>query len=56
MFLDPNYPVYQKVKDRISWGILDRIIGTKKVNVVMRNANSSYSVERPFFVSAFDLI
>jgi len=55
-FLDPNDPVYQKVKDRISWGILDRIIGTKKVNVVMRNANSSYSVERPFFVSAFDLI
>ena len=55
-FVDPNDVVYEKVKNRFSWGILDRIIGAKRVNVVMRNANSSYSIKRPFFVSAFDLI
>ena len=55
-FVDPNDHVYRGVKDNLNWGILDRIIGTKNVSVVMRNAKATYSSEKPFFVSSFDLI
>jgi hypothetical protein len=55
-FVDPNDSTYDKVKDNMSWGALDRIIGTKKVNVMVRNAQKSYSSKRPFFVSSFDLV
>ena len=55
-FVDPNDQVYHNVKDKLRWGILDRIIGTKKVNVMVRNAKVAYSSKRPFFVNAFDLI
>ena len=55
-FVDPNDEVYHKVKENLRWGILDRIIGTKKVNVMVRNAKRLYSSKRPFFVNSFDLI
>ena len=55
-FVDPNDEVYHKVKENLRWGILDRIIGTKKVNVMVRNAKRPYSSKRPFFVNSFDLI
>ena len=55
-FVDPNDEVYHKVKENLSWGILDRIIGTKKVDVMVRNAKRPYSSKRPFFVNSFDLI
>lgn len=55
-FVDPNDTVYDKVKDNLRWGLLDRIIGTKKVNVMVRNAKRPYSSKTPFFVNSFDLI
>ena len=55
-FIDPNDPVYKSVKQGFSWGILDRIIGIKKINIMQRNAVRPYSEKHPFFVSAFDLI
>ena len=55
-FIDPNDPVYKSVKQGFSWGVLDRIIGVKKINIMQRNAVRSYSEKHPFFVSAFDLI
>jgi hypothetical protein len=55
-FIDPNDPVYKSVKQGFSWGVLDRIIGIKKINIMQRNAIRPYSEKHPFFVSAFDLI
>ncbi len=55
-FIDPNDPVYKSVKQGFSWGVLDRIIGIKKINIMQRNAVRPYSEKHPFFVSAFDLI
>ena len=55
-FVDPNDDVYHKVKENLRWGILDRIIGAKKVDVMVRNAKRPYSSKRPFFVNSFDLI
>ena len=40
----------------MSWGILDKILGEKKVTVVTRNQRGLYSSKKPVFVSAFDLI
>ena len=55
-FIDPNKKVYKRNKKQISWGILDKLIGEKKVAVVTRNHNKRYSSKTPIFVSAFDLI
>jgi hypothetical protein len=55
-FIDPNDSVYKSVKQGFSWGVLDRIIGIKKINIMQRNAVRPYSEKHPFFVSAFDLI
>ena len=55
-FVDPNDPLYQITSSGFSWGILDKIIGIKKINVVKRNTSNKYSSEKPFFVSSLDLI
>ncbi len=55
-FIDPNKSIYKEQRKRIKWGILDKILGEKKVAVVTRNHKSQYSTKRPVFVSAFDLI
>lgn len=55
-FIDPNKPIYKEQSKRIKWGILDKILGEKKVAVVTRNHKSHYSEKKPVFVSAFDLI
>jgi hypothetical protein len=55
-FIDPNKPIYKEQSKRIKWGILDKILGEKKVAVVTRNHKSLYSEKKPVFVSAFDLI
>lgn len=55
-FIDPNKEVYRRIKKRMSWGILDKILGEKKVTVVTRNQRGLYSSKKPVFVSAFDLI
>ena len=55
-FVDPNQEVYSMSKNKINWGLLDKILGEKKVALVCRNQSSSYVESRPVFVSAFDLI
>ena len=55
-FIDPNKPIYKEQSKRIKWGILDKILGEKKVAVVTLNHKSHYSEKKPVFVSAFDLI
>jgi len=55
-FVDPNQMVYSRHQSKIRWGILDKIIGAKRVHVVTRNLAGTYAENRPVFVSAFDLI
>ena len=55
-FVDPNQDLYRKTKNKMRWGVLDKIIGEKKVALVCRNKSSSYEANRPVFVSAFDII
>lgn len=55
-FTDPNKKQYAQLKGRIKWGLLDKILGEKKVALVTRNQSTSYSIKRPVFVSSFDLI
>lgn len=55
-FIDPNKEVYKNLKTRMNWGILDKILGEKKVAVVTRNQSEPYTSKKPVFVSAFDLI
>jgi hypothetical protein len=55
-FVDPNQDLYRKTKNKIRWGLLDKILGEKKVALVCRNQSSSYEKSRPVFVSAFDII
>ena len=55
-FVDPNQDLYRKTKNKIRWGLLDKILGEKKVALVCRNQSSSYEESRPVFVSAFDII
>lgn len=55
-FIDPNKEIYQRHKKQIRWGILDKLLGEKKVAVVTRNQRKRYNSKTPIFVSAFDLI
>ena len=55
-FVDPNDHAYKHLSKKLRWGLLDKIIGVKKVNVVSRNTIKKYQEKHPFFVSAYDLI
>ena len=55
-FIDPNKDIYKGQSKKIKWGLLDKILGEKKVAIATRNHKTPYSEKRPVFVSAFDLI
>ena len=55
-FIDPNKEIYKRHRKQIRWGILDKLLGEKKVAVVTRNQRKQYCSKTPVFVSAFDLI
>lgn len=55
-FIDPNKDIYKQQRKKIKWGLLDIILGEKKVALATRNHKTPYSEKRPVFVSAFDLI
>ncbi len=55
-FIDPNKDIYKGQSKKINWGLLDKILGEKKVALATRNHKTRYSEKRPVFVSAFDLI
>lgn len=55
-FVDPNDKNFTTIGSGFCWGILNKIIGVKKVEVVGRNIEQRYDPSRPFFVSSFDLI
>ena len=52
-WMDEREPLYVKVKDRMNWGIMHRIIGVSSVDVVVRG---NYDVPQPIYVTAFDFI
>jgi len=55
-FIDPNKDIYKGQSKKIKWGLLDKILGEKKVAIATRNHKTPYSEKRPVFVNAFDLI
>ncbi|MFM6946385.1 MAG: hypothetical protein ACKOWW_04545 [Flavobacteriales bacterium] len=50
---DTRDPLYQKAKQSINWGLLDKMIGVADVDVVFRGA---YTPKEPIFVAAFDMV
>ncbi len=55
-WVDEKDPLYLQTHQRISWGILNRIIGKPKVDIVVRERETRLSSEKPFYVAALDLI
>lgn len=56
-WIDQNEPLYLHVKDKLKWGILNKIIGVAPVDVVERKQLDSNKLnEKPIFVTAFDMV
>jgi hypothetical protein len=52
---DVNDNLYSKVKDEVKWGLLHKVIGVSKANIVQRSNTKSTS-KQPFYTSGFDFI
>lgn len=56
-WLDSKEPLYQNVKEKINWGLMNRIIGVTPVDVVQRTANGQpIFQDRTVFVTAWDMV
>jgi hypothetical protein len=54
-WVDENDPLYCKVRKNAKWGILHKLVGVNKANVVQRTNQSSAS-NQPFYTAGFDFI
>lgn len=52
---DVNDNLYSEVKDKVKWGMLHKVIGVSKANIVQRSNTKSTS-NQPFYTSGFDFI
>lgn len=56
-WLDQKDPMYKHVKEKINWGLLNRIIGASPVDVVQRTADGQpIFQDRTVFVTAWDMV
>jgi hypothetical protein len=56
-WVDAKDPLYVRVRDKMNWGLLNRIIGVSPVDVVERKAdNVAASDTGPVFISAYDMV
>ena len=54
-WVDENESVYANVKSEIKWGLIDKLVGVNRVNIVQRS-NSTATSKQSFYISGFDLI
>jgi hypothetical protein len=50
---DTRAALYQKAQEKFSWGLLHKIIGVSKVDVVVRG---DFEPKEPIFIAAFDMV
>lgn len=55
-WMDESDPIYVKVKDKLSWGLLHKFVGVNPVEVMERRSKNASQTSGPVFVSAFDLV
>jgi hypothetical protein len=56
-WIDQKEPLYQSVKQKMNWGILNKIIGVSPVDVVQRiHPDHKKMNESPVFVTAYDMV
>ena len=56
-WIDSKDPLYTSVKDKVNWGLLNKIIGVAPVDVVERTTlKSSERNTNPVFVTAYDMV
>lgn len=54
---DVNEPIYRAVKDKMNWGLLNKLIGVAPVDVVQRcHPAFNAKTDNPVFVTAFDMV
>lgn len=52
-WMDECDPLYAKMKHRMNWGVMHRILGVSPVDVVIRGA---FDPKDPMYIAAFDMI
>lgn len=56
-WLDQKDPLYMNIKDKVKWGLFNRIIGVAPVDVVERkHADNHETTTSPVFVTAYDMV
>lgn len=57
-WVDQKEPLYIDVKDKVNWGLLNKINKTNEVNLVLRTpkSQSQTSFDKPTYVTGFDFI
>jgi hypothetical protein len=45
--------LYREAAQKLSWGLLDQVIGVAEVDVVVRG---DFEPKDPFFIAAFDMV
>ncbi|HZH86721.1 MAG TPA: hypothetical protein VFD77_05345 [Brumimicrobium sp.] len=57
-WVDQKEPLYIDVKDKINWGLLNKVNGVHEVDLVIRTAKSEdeMSFDKPTYVTGFDFI
>ena len=54
-WVDEKENLYDNVKSKIKWGLIHKLVGVSKVNIVKRSNSESRS-KQPYYISGFDLI
>lgn len=56
-WVDETLPLYQSAKNNVRWGILHRLIGVNKANLVVRHNNKfEYDKSVPAYTCGFDFV
>lgn len=58
-WIDVKNPILQKVQSKLKWGLIDKLIGRPKVDLVVKTNDENVIEElksKPFFVNGVDLI
>ena len=57
-WVDQKEPLYKTTKDKINWGLLNKVNGVHEVDLVIKRANKTSKplYEKPTYVTGFDFI
>ena len=56
-WVDPKESLYLNARDKMKWGILNKLVGTSEVDVICRTKSNDFiEMDKPFYCSGIDFV